>query len=255
MPLTIEQFLIGSDNYAVLLHDMQTGRTAAIDAMDAAPIKAVLDAHKWHLTDILVTHKHVDHVSGIADLKAHYGCKVYGPSKSSTEIGNLDVLLHEGDHISFGTQTIQVWETPGHSSDHVSFILPQRNVAFLGDTLFPLGCGRIFDSDAVRFYHSLSRIACLPDETKLYCGHEYTLSNLKFALTLEPNNIALQKRKIIIEAMRADHMPTVLTTIAQEKATNPYLRLNSQEILQNLNMVGAKPVDVFTEIRRRKDNF
>ncbi len=255
MPLTIEQFLIGNDNYAVLLHDLQTGRTAAIDAMDAAPIMTALEVHNWHLTDIFVTHKHVDHVSGIADLKAQYNCKVYGPSKSSTEIGNLDVLLHEGDHISFGTQTIQVWETPGHSSDHVSFILPNKGVAFLGDTLFPLGCGRIFDSNAVNFYHSLSRIACLPDGTKLYCGHEYTLSNLKFALTLEPNNMALQKRKLSIEALCAEHMPTVPTTIAQEKATNPYLRLDSQEILQNLNMVGAKPVDVFTEIRRRKDNF
>jgi hydroxyacylglutathione hydrolase len=255
MPLTIEQFLIGNDNYAVLLHDMQTGRTAAIDAMTADPIRAVLETHNWHLTDIFVTHKHEDHIGGIVDLKAHYNCRVHGPAKSSAEIGDLDVLLHDGDRISFGANLIEVWETPGHSADHISFIIPKRGVAFLGDTLFPLGCGRIFDSDAEHLYKSFTRLAKLSDDTKLYCGHEYTLSNLKFALSLEPNNSNLQKRKIVIEDLRADHVPTVPTTMRQEKETNPYLRLDSAEILHNLNMVGAAPVDVFAAIRKRKDNF
>ncbi len=255
MPIIIEQFLIGNDNYAVLLHDEATGRTASVDAMEAAPIAAALRANNWQLTDILVTHKHIDHVGGIEGLKKQFGCTVYGPAKAAHEIGNLDVLLNEGSQITFGNYTVDVWETPGHCADHISFIVKSEHIAFAGDTLFPLGCGRIFDSDAEYLYKSLQRLSKLPDETQVYCGHEYTLGNLEFALSLEPNNKALQKRELIICELIAQNRTTVPTTIRQEKETNPFLRLDSPEILTNIDMVSAEPVDIFTEIRNRKNRF
>ena len=255
MPIIIEQFLIGNDNYAVLLHDEGTGKTAAIDAMDAAPIASVLRANNWQLTDILVTHKHIDHIGGIADLKAQFGCTVHGPAKAAHEIGTLDVLLNEGSQIIFGNYTVDVWETPGHCSDHISFLIKSENIAFMGDTLFPLGCGRIFDSDAEHLYTSLQRLAGLTDKTQIYCGHEYTLGNLEFALSLEPNNKALKKRELIIRELRSQNKTTVPTSIRQEKETNPFLRLDNPEILSSVNMVGAEPIEVFTEIRNRKNRF
>ncbi len=255
MTIIIDQFIIGNDNYAVLLHDTQTKRTAAIDAMDSSPILLRLEALNWQLTDLFVTHKHSDHINGITGLKKHTNCTVQGPAQASADIGTLDVKLKEDDTIQFGSHSIDIWETPGHCSDHISFIFSQEKIAFMGDTLFPLGCGRIFDSDAKHLYKSFERIAQLPDDMMIYSGHEYTLSNLKFALSLEPNNRALQERGKIIEALRAQNKPTVPTTIALEKATNPFLRLDSPEILQTLDMVGASSLAVFTEIRKRKDIF
>ncbi len=255
MSLIIEQFLIGTDNYAVLLHDRISGRTAAIDAMDSAPITAVLKANQWQLTDILVTHKHSDHIGGIADLKTQFDCVVYGPTKSANDIGILDILLNEGSIIQFGDYKIDVWQTSGHSSDHISFIIMSERIAFVGDTLFPLGCGRIFDSDAEHLHSSLQRLSKLAGETQIYCGHEYTLGNMEFALSLEPNNKTLKKREAIIRELRAQNKPTVPTTIGQEKETNPFLRLDSAEILATIGMKGAKPLDVFAEIRMRKNRF
>ncbi len=255
MSIIIEQFLIGNDNYAVLLHDEATGKTASIDAMEAALIASVLRANKWQLTDILVTHKHIDHVGGIEGLKAQFGCTVHGPVKAAQEIGNLDVLLNEGSQVTFGNYVIDVWETPGHCADHISFVFKSENIAFVGDTLFPLGCGRIFDSTAEYLYTSLQRFSALPDEMQLYCGHEYTIGNLEFALSLEPGNKALQKRELIIRELVSQNRTTVPTTVRQEKETNPFLRLDSKEILKNIDMDGAEPVKVFTEIRSRKNKF
>ncbi len=255
MPLAVEQFLIGNDNYTFLLHDMQTGATAAIDAMAAAPIRAVLEAKKWRLSDIFVTHKHGDHVEGIAELKAHYGCKVTGPAKAAMDVSTLDVHVREGDTVKLAGYSIGVWETPGHCSDHVSYLVSKAGLAFVGDTLFPLGCGRIFDSTPGMMYKSLMRLASLPDDTSLYSGHEYTSANLNFALSVEPGNRALQKRAVLIRAAVAASKPTVPTTVAEEKATNPFLRTYSPEIQQSLGMVGADPVQILAELRERKNKF
>ncbi len=255
MPAIIEQFLIGSDNYAVLVHDLQSGATTAIDAMEAGPIQAVLEKHNWRLTDILVTHRHADHTNGIPGLKAVYGCRVHGPAKAASEIPGLDHSLREGDTVKVGTQEFGVWETPGHCADHISYLLPRDGTAFVGDTMFPMGCGRIFDSTAAALHKSLMRLATLADDTKIYCGHEYTLANAKFALTVDPDNPALKKRVVEVAALREAGRFTVPTTIGIEKATNPYLRVSSPGVQKALGMEGADPVAVTAELRERKNKF
>lgn len=251
--LDIHLFPCLDDNYGVLIHDPATGVTASIDAPDADDVRAALQQKGWTLTHILTTHHHHDHTGGNAELKAETGCKIIGPRGEAAKIPGLDEAVGEGDTFKLGSVEVKVIETPGHTLGHITYYIPAASVAFAGDTLFALGCGRVFEGTPEMMYASLQKLAALPGDTTVYCGHEYTLSNAKFALTIEPENKALQDRMNEIAALRAEGKPTVPTTIAQELTTNPFLRAHVPAIQQHLNMAGAPQWQVFAEIRERKN--
>jgi hydroxyacylglutathione hydrolase len=250
----IRQFQSRSDNFAVLVHDPATGATAAIDAPEAAAIEAALAATGWRLTDILVTHEHFDHVEGIPALKAAHDCKVTAPRKA-TKVPLVDAVVGEGDVVAVGGVRARVLETPGHCPDHVAYWFEADKVVFAGDTLFALGCGRILGSTAEAFWMSLQRFLAMPDDTAVYCGHEYTLSNARFALSVDPANEALRLRALEVENLRAQGKPTLPTTIGREKASNPFLRAADPAVQAAVGMPGAPPAAVFAELRERKNRF
>lgn len=254
--LKIHQFSCLSDNFGVLIHDPGSGMTASIDAPEEAAVEQALRETGWSLSHILVTHYHGDHTQGIAGLKQTHGATVIGPAGEADKIPTLDRTVSDGDSFAFGGFTVTVIATPGHTLGQVNFHLPEAAVAFTGDTLFALGCGRVFEGSHGMMWQSLDTLrARLPDETTIYCGHEYTLANGRFALTVDPDNAALQARMTEIEALREAGKPTLPTTMAQERATNPFLRPDDPAIQANLGMAGAAPEAVFSEIRRRKDSF
>lgn len=253
--LDVVQFIARSDNFIVLLHEPKSGKTAAIDAPDADPIIEALKERGWTLSHILVTHKHFDHIEGIPALQAAYECEVIGPEASAAETGMYDRTVKDGDSFDWAGVTVEVIETPGHTLDHVSYYMPSEKLVFVGDTIFSLGCGRVIEGDHAMMWDSIKALRDLPDDTTLYCGHEYTLANGKFALTVDPNNAALKTRFAEVEKLSAAAKPTLPTTIAQEKATNPFLRADDPALMKGLGMANAKPSAVFAEIRTRKDKF
>ncbi|KZL00890.1 Hydroxyacylglutathione hydrolase [Pseudovibrio sp. Ad5] len=252
----VRQFVCLKDNFGVLVHHPDSGCTVAIDVPEAAPYLQVLEETGWNLTDILITHHHWDHVGGMAELVEKTGAKVTGPERSRQHITGMNRFVEDGDDILVGPIAVKAIGTPGHTLDHISWWFQEAGIAHTGDTLFALGCGRVFEGDPEMMWASLSHLAnTLPPETRIYCGHEYTLANAKFALTIDPNNQALQERTKRIEALREVGRPTLPTSMAAELSTNPFLRVRDPLVQKNLNMVNAEPVDIFTEIRRRKDNF
>lgn len=251
--IQIHQFLCLKDNFGVLIHEPETNVTASIDAPDAPPIRDVLRLKGWRLTHILVTHHHADHTQGIADLKAETGCTVIGPRNESAKIKGLESLVGEGDSFSFGSVRVQVLDTPGHTAGHITYWLPSEAVAFAGDTIFAVGCGRVIEGSMEQMWNSLSKIAKLPPDTELYCGHEYTLANVKFALTIEPENEALQRRAAEVERLVAAGKPTLPTRVSEELATNPFLRAGSPAIRKRLGLEKAADWQVFAEVRERKN--
>ena len=253
--LEIHQFLCRQDNFGVLIHDSAHGLTAAIDTPETAPIRAALAVKGWRLTHILTTHHHGDHTAGHEELKAETGCQIIGPEKEKANIPGLDVAVKGGETFTFGGQTVHVLDTPGHTLGHISFHLPEAGVAFVGDTLFSLGCGRLLEGSADMMWASLQRLMALPPATGIYCGHEYTKSNAAFALTVEPGNAALQKRARKVDALRANNQVTVPVILADELAQNPFLRPDSPEIQGKLGLVGQPLATIFAEIRRLKDRF
>lgn len=255
MVLAIEQFNCRSDNFGVLIHDPDSGLTASIDAPEEGPIVAKLNEMNWRLDHIFTTHHHTDHVEANLALKSAYGCTITGPAGEAAKIPGLDRAVSEGDSFSFGAFDVDVLETPGHTLGHISYVIPKAGVAFVADTLFAMGCGRVFEGTPEMMWHSLEKLLALPDSTTIYCGHEYTLANAKFALSIEPDNADLVARAKEVEALRDAGKPTLPTTIAIEKKTNPFLRVNEPEVRANLGMVDASPAEVFAEIRKRKDNF
>lgn len=256
MTIHVHQLPCLADNYGVLIHNSATGATAAIDAPDAAPILAVLEANEWKLTDILLTHHHGDHVQGVPGLKAKFpNARVVGPKKEAAKIGGLDVEVAEGDTVNVGQIDLAVFDTPGHTAGHIVYYIDSDDLLFAGDTLFALGCGRVFETDMATMYHSLMKLAALRGETQVYCGHEYTLSNARFALTVDPENNLLAERATEIEETRKQGRPTLPTTIALETATNPFLRAEDPGVQKALGMANADPVQVFAELRERKNNF
>ncbi len=252
--IEIRQILSRSDNFTVLIHDSSTGATAAIDAPDEASVLAGLAETGWTLTDILVTHEHADHVEGIPALKVKFGCRVVAPKKS-TQVPLVDETVSEGDVVKVGSLSAKVLETPGHCADHIAYWFSRQKTVFAGDTLFALGCGRIFGCKPEELYTSLQKFAAMPDDTVVYCGHEYTLSNARFSLTVDPTNIALRTRALDIENKRAQGKVTLPTSIGVEKATNPFLRASDPGVQAALGMNGSSPVAVFTELRERKNRF
>ena len=251
--LEIDQFPIRGDNYAVLLHDAEAGVTASIDAGDARAILAELAKKGWTLTHIFTTHHHGDHTEGNRVLKAQTGCSIIGPRAEAARIPGIDVELGDGDSYRFGNFTFQILETGGHTAGHISYYQPDQKLVFVGDTMFVLGCGRLFEGDAKTMWASLSKLKALPGETLVYCGHEYSQANAAFALTIEPENEALQARAREIDGLRAAGKATVPTTIARELATNPFLRPDSSAIRKRLGLQEAADWQVFGEIRKRKD--
>ncbi|MEY3002927.1 MAG: hypothetical protein RLZZ491_103 [Pseudomonadota bacterium] len=243
------------DNYAYLLHDPDSGATAAIDVPDAAPIAAALAARGWRLSDILITHHHWDHVDGVGALVAATGARVWGAGADAHRLPPLDHALADGDRVDIGGLTGQVIEVSGHTIGHVAFHFPQCRAVFTADSLMALGCGRLFEGTAAQMWDSLQKLAVLPADTWVYSGHEYTLGNLRFARTIEPDNPALISRGMQIEAARAADRATVPSLLSEELATNPFLRAGEAGIARHLGLAGHAPADVFARIRSLKDSF
>lgn len=255
MPLEIVTIPCLKDNYAFLAHDKATGQTAVVDVPEAAPIIAALKQRGWTLSHVLLTHHHWDHVDGLAALLADHPATVIGAAADAHRLPPLDIAVREGDTITIGSDTGRVIDVSGHTLGHVAFHFPDSAVVFTADSLMALGCGRLFEGTPAQMHESLSKLAALPPETLVCSGHEYTASNAKFALTIEPGNPALISRVEKIETARAQGRPTVPSLLSTERATNPFLRSDSPEIQANLGLSGADPVTVFTEVRRRKDSF
>jgi hydroxyacylglutathione hydrolase len=255
MALQIEQFTCHSDNFGVLMHDTRTGETALVDAPEERPILAAVERTGWTPTLILVTHHHGDHVEANLALKERFGLKIAGPREEAAKIPGIDETVEEGAPLDFAGHAVHVIATPGHTAGHVSYHLPESSLAFTGDTLFALGCGRLLECSAAVMFSSLQKLAALPPQTRFYCGHEYTLSNARFALTVDPANTQLQERAAEVERLRDEGKPTLPATIGAELATNPFLRWHDPAIRRHLGMEGADDAEVFAEIRRRKDSF
>lgn len=254
MPPVIDLIPCLRDNYAVLVHDPDSRTTLLVDAPEEAPVAAALRRHGWTLTHILITHHHHDHVTGLMSLKADTGAEVFGPAEEADRIAGLDRTLVDGDQVRIGPWTVHAIRTPGHTLGHLCYHLPSIGVAFTGDTLFALGCGRVFEGTLDAMWTSLDRLkAALPPETTLYCGHEYTLSNARFAVSIDPENAALAARAERVQEARAAGRPTVPTTMADELATNPFLRADDPGLAAALGMESAAPAAVFAHLRRRKD--
>jgi hydroxyacylglutathione hydrolase len=255
MPLEIVTVPCLSDNYAYLAHDAATGATAVVDVPDDAPIRAALAERGWTLSDILITHHHHDHVGGVDALRAATGARVVGASADVHRLPALDLAVSEGDAVTIGAETGRVLDVSGHTMGHIAFHFPESGVVFTADSLMALGCGRLFEGDAATMWASLSKLAALPAETLVCSGHEYTAANGRFALTVDPENPALARRMEEVQAARAEGRPTVPSRLSEEIATNPFLRAAAPEVKAHLGMAGAPDVEVFAEIRRRKDAF
>ena len=239
--LEIELIPLLSDNYAFLLREPTSGAVAVIDPAVAEPVMERLGGAEARLDLVLATHHHSDHVAGIPAVKSATGARVVGPAADAHRIPGMDEGVREGDTVRLGELTLQVMETPGHTTGHVTFWAPDAEAVFCGDTMFVMGCGRLLEDTAEAMWHSLERLGSLPDATRVYCGHEYTMANARFALHVDSDNQALLARAAEVEDLRAGGQPTVPTTIAREKATNPFLRSGN----------AAR----FAELRRQKDRF
>jgi len=253
--LLIRQFPCLNDNYGFLIHDPDSGETATIDTPDADRILSEADAAGWKITQIWNTHHHFDHIGGNAAIKAATGAKLIAASYDNERIEDIDHEVADGDIVELGQFRAKVIFTPGHTRGHITYFFPTEKVVFVGDTLFALGCGRLFEGYPAEMWNSLSRLSKLPDETRVYCAHEYTQANARFALTIDPDNVDLHAYAASVDAERARGEATVPTTIGAEKATNPFLRPNDANIRIRLNMPDDDDDDVFAEIRRRKDTF
>ncbi|XP_072965924.1 hydroxyacylglutathione hydrolase 2, mitochondrial-like [Typha angustifolia] len=254
--LQIELVPCLQDNYAYLLHDVDTGTVGVVDPSEALPIINALQRKNQNLTYILNTHHHYDHTGGNMELKARYGAKVIGSRKDKDRIPGIDIALDDGETWMFAGHQVLVMETPGHTQGHVSYHFPGCGAVFTGDTLFSLSCGKLFEGNAEQMLASLRKIMSLPEETKIYCGHEYTLSNSKFALSIEPKNEELQEYAAHVGHLRSKKLPTIPTTVKMEKQCNPFLRTSSPEIRQTLRIsAAASDAQALSVIRQAKDKF
>lgn len=255
MPLEIVTIPCLSDNYAFLIHSAETGETALVDAPEAAPIAAALADRDWQLSHILITHHHSDHIDGVKPLRAASGAKVIGAGADARRLPKLDVAVADGDSFDFAGHAVQVFDVSGHTIGHIAYYIPDAGAVFTADSLMALGCGRLFEGTPEMMWASLRKLAALPAETLVCSGHEYTASNARFAVTVEPGNPDLAARVKTIDAARTNGKPTVPSTLAEELATNPFLRAHLSEVKTAIGMSDASDVAVFAEIRQRKDRF
>lgn len=231
MPLEIVRIPALSDNYIWLAHDQASGETMVVDPAEAAPVLAAAEARGWRITQIWNTHWHPDHVGGNAEIKAATGCMITGPAAEAERIPTLDRLVREGDVVMLGSVAAHVIDVPAHTAGHIAYHLPSEEVVFVGDTLFAMGCGRLFEGTAAQMFANMRKLEALPDTTHVYCAHEYTQSNGRYALVAEPDNSAIAARMVEVDAARARGEPTVPTSIALERATNPFMRAANVEEL------------------------
>ena len=255
MPLEIVTVPCLKDNYAFLAHDAATGATAVVDVPAAAPVLNALARHGWKASHILITHHHDDHIAGLKALAAATGARVIGAAADAHRLPRLDETVAEGDTIRLGMEEGKVIEVPGHTVGHIAYHFPGSAVVFTGDSLMALGCGRVFEGTMAQMWASLSKLAALDPGTLICSGHEYTQSNARFALTIEPGNAALQARAEAVAAAGAEGRPTVPSRLAEELATNPFLRAGRPEVKRAMGMEGAPDAEVFAAIRQAKDRF
>lgn len=253
--LKVHQLPVLSDNYVYLVRDPTTEACAAVDPAVAEPVLNTLDRLGWKLTHIFCTHHHMDHIGGNIEVKKATGCTIVGAGGDAGRIPGIDVEVRNGDIVELGQKKARVFEVPGHTSGHVAYWFEDSQALFSGDTLFSLGCGRLFEGTAKQMWESLSRLRALPGETQVYCGHEYTNSNADFALSIDPGNQALKKRADEVQALREAGKASVPSTLAEERAANPFLRADAPDLQRATGMAGRDAVEVFAEIRRRKDRF
>jgi hydroxyacylglutathione hydrolase len=253
--LDVIQIPVLNDNYIYLLHDPASRETAVVDPALASPVLEKLHERDWKLNFIFNTHHHQDHVGGNLELKAQTGCRVIGAFKDRQRIPGIDETVVEGDRIKLGEVRLQVMETPGHTSGHIVYHVPEDQLLFCGDTLFAMGCGRLFEGTAEQMWQSLKTLRDLPDDTNVYCAHEYTLNNGRFALSVEPGNSDLIQRMLKVETMRKENTPTVPSTIGLEKKTNPFFRADKPSLQTAVDGGRETSLSVFTRLRAMKDKF
>ena len=253
--LVIHQIPVLKDNFIYLVYDFKSGECAAVDPAVAAPVLDVLAIKGWTLSHILNTHHHNDHTGGNLELKRATGCSIIGAAADASRIPGIDVQVGEGDWISIGNHQAQVFDVSGHTNGHVAYWFKDDFTLFSGDTLFSLGCGRLFEGSPAQMWNSLLKLRDLPDETNVYCAHEYTSTNANFALTVEPKNDDLKRRADEVFRLRRNGEPTVPSLLGEEKRVNPFLRADNYDLLCAAGLVGQDAVSAFAEIRRRKDDF
>jgi hydroxyacylglutathione hydrolase len=254
--LNVELIPAFQDNYIYLLRTPGSDDVGIVDAGDAAPAIAELDRQGLTLTHIFNTHHHLDHMGGNDALKARFPkATLVGPKSEVGRIPGMDVTVADGDTVEFGGLTFKVIEVPGHTRGHIALWTDKGQAVFCGDTLFAMGCGRMFEGHAAQMWASLGRLKVLPADTRVYCGHEYTQNNARFAVTVDPENTALARRFDEVKQLRAAGKPTIPSTMGLENETNPFLRADAPGIAKAVGLAGADPVTVFAEIRQRKDNF
>ena len=253
--LDIVQIPVLEDNFIYLVREPETGNVAVVDPAVAAPVLEEASRRGWRITHILNTHHHPDHVGGNQEIKAATGCVIVGPGHDPDRIPGMEVQVRDGDSYDFGHARAAVFFVPGHTRGHIAYLFKDSNALFCGDTLFSIGCGRLFEGTPQQMWTSLSRLRALPPETRIYCAHEYTESNIRFAVTVDPTNIALRKREADVKALRAAGKYSVPSTLGEETAANPFLRADAPELAAAVGLAGHDPVEVFAEVRRRKDVF
>jgi hydroxyacylglutathione hydrolase len=253
--LEIVRIPVLNDNYVWLVRESQSGCVGVVDPAVAGPVLAEAEKRRWKITHILNTHHHGDHVGGNREIKEVTGCTIVGPRRDRARIPGIDIEVDDGDRYRFGEAEAEVFFVPGHTSGHIAYAFREQKALFCGDTLFALGCGRLFEGTPQQMWTSLSRLRALPDDMKVYCAHEYTQSNARFAVTVESDNERLLERSAAIDAARARGEATVPSLLGEEKATNPFLRADVPSVQSAVGLPGGDPVAVFAEVRHRKDVF
>jgi hydroxyacylglutathione hydrolase len=255
MPLEIVTVPCRTDNYAYLLRDAATGTVGLVDAPEAGPIAAALEARGWGLDTILITHHHDDHIAGVDTLRERFGAEVVGAEADRHRLPRLDRAVKEGDTVALGESRAAVIDVSGHTVGHVAYHFAEAGAVFTADSLMAMGCGRVFEGTAPMMWASLQKLAALPSGTMVYSGHEYAASNARFAVALDGEDAAFRARQAAIEAARVKGLPTVPVKLSEELASNPFLRAIDPVLKARIGMAGAPDVEVFAEIRRRKDSF
>lgn len=255
MALTIRTIPCLSDNYVYLLHDPTSGATGVVDVPDGEVVKTALATEGWTLDQIFLTHHHWDHIDGVPTLDPKGETPIMGAASDAKRLPTLSAGVTEGDKLEFAGEPVEIFDVPGHTIGHIAYYFPRSKALFSGDSLMVMGCGRLFEGTPAQMWDSLAKLMALPDDTLVFSGHEYTASNAKFALSVDPDNKALVERMTQISEIRARGGNTMEATLALEKATNPFLRASHPEMKAQFNMDNAPDAEVFAELRKRKDNF